>query len=832
MKVSHQDDYDTHAIMGGGQVMEFGVAQTAEFFEVLSSTLYSDKPLAVVREVLCNAWDAHIVAGITDKPVEVTLTDQNLIIRDFGHGIAPSKMHPIYCIYGASTKANDGKQTGGFGLGSKAPFAYTTHFTVTTHHMGQKTVYAISRGSAKTQGKPDMRQMVQVPTTECGLEVSIPLKNYSDIEIFRPIIEKIARQGDMTVNYNGKLITNLLAIHKGKEGYIFTEKDIHKESNHKIFIRYGNVLYPVPEDEGYAAEYKAVKALLDRLVHHNSSYYRDNHNWKIIFQAEANTIAVTPSRESLSLVETTIQTLKGLLGKVDPLGSKRFMDLFQNYIKDSINQAVVDNKHYKMLNMEPLVKTVYSAGLKDLYTYEDYVLRCLQYRYPSDNESKKRDITLRLNALIGTKPKNIHVIKEYLKVVSEGNMNEYGSWDSKSWAKFTARNITGPLVVKMMKSELVDIKNLYLIRTDNKSINGKPTFEEIKKVDKLTYMQTLHLLKNFVFVIHNRTKFDEDKLLIDEVATLYGPSTAFLVYIAPRGKGAKDNAVTFFKGIGMGIVDHVAYAEKYEPLIDNKLEKKESVPKIKGIPVLTSLMNGTYFEVRNHMKGEPKRIENPEFVFQPFNLSGSTWAHKFFEFGDTAGTVIIKLYGDKGGICVNSRQIDSYMKKGAKNGYEWLGENILKDIQNSPNILKHISYKLGQWAPRDAISKTIQELYEVSLGSERIKNEFAFPDPLTVKEQQLLQIWNEIKPYGDEYSYRKGNHRAPSSMHVSVNAIEDLFKNVQEDPLVILIRDMVENSKMFAYLDFDEMRKDLINEKIPQKHKEDIENMLLLALQG
>ena len=39
MRVAHRDDHDTHAVIGGNNVQEFEIAQTAEFFTVLSNTL-------------------------------------------------------------------------------------------------------------------------------------------------------------------------------------------------------------------------------------------------------------------------------------------------------------------------------------------------------------------------------------------------------------------------------------------------------------------------------------------------------------------------------------------------------------------------------------------------------------------------------------------------------------------------------------------------------------------------------------------------------------------------------------------------------------------------
>ena len=104
-------------------------------------------------------------------------------------------MRPIYCIYGASTKVASEKETGGFGLGSKAPFAYSDHFSVTSSFEGLRTVYAVSRGGAETDGKPDMRAMVQTPTKATGITVSIPIRSAADRSNFENHIRAVVRQG-------------------------------------------------------------------------------------------------------------------------------------------------------------------------------------------------------------------------------------------------------------------------------------------------------------------------------------------------------------------------------------------------------------------------------------------------------------------------------------------------------------------------------------------------------------------------------------------------------------------------------------------------------------
>lgn len=51
----------------------FMVAMTPKTFEILSSTIYSDKVLAVLRELSTNAYDSHVENGNPDEPFQVQL---------------------------------------------------------------------------------------------------------------------------------------------------------------------------------------------------------------------------------------------------------------------------------------------------------------------------------------------------------------------------------------------------------------------------------------------------------------------------------------------------------------------------------------------------------------------------------------------------------------------------------------------------------------------------------------------------------------------------------------------------------------------------------------
>lgn len=301
MQVSQLVELDTHAVIGGGKARSFGMSDSAEFFTVLSNTLYRDKKLAVVREVICNGWDAHIFNDRTDIPLEIQLSDQELIIRDFGPGIADDRIVPIYCIYGSSTKVRDESQTGGFGLGSKAPFAYTDHFTVTSCHAGRKIVYAISRGGSATEGKPEIRQIVSVPTEESGITVTIPLREAGDRPDFLRLIRQVVMFGGIKAKLNGTDLVTVDYRQARSRGYCAVKNFENRLGESHAYVLYGTVVYPVLTTD------QEITQLVGKIAHLTSDLYR------LVLVAPPNSVGVTPSREALSFSQLTTDTIKRLL---------------------------------------------------------------------------------------------------------------------------------------------------------------------------------------------------------------------------------------------------------------------------------------------------------------------------------------------------------------------------------------------------------------------------------------------------------------------------------------------------------------------------------------
>lgn len=153
---------------------KFQISANGTAFQILSSGLYSNKIQAVLRELSCNAADAHVAAGKASVPIEVllpTLDDPKLTIRDHGPGLSHEQVLSLYTTYFSSNKRDSNAFVGGLGLGSKSPFAYTNAFTVQSIHQGVKRLYSCNIGD---DGGPTVTKLHEEATdAPSGMEVSL-----------------------------------------------------------------------------------------------------------------------------------------------------------------------------------------------------------------------------------------------------------------------------------------------------------------------------------------------------------------------------------------------------------------------------------------------------------------------------------------------------------------------------------------------------------------------------------------------------------------------------------------------------------------------------------
>lgn len=155
----------------------FTIKASAKAFNILSSNLYSDKALAIVRELCCNAYDSHVAAGCADRPIELILPTRlnpQLVIKDFGTGLDHEQMLSIYTKFFESTKTESNDFVGQLGLGSKSPFSMFKSFTVEARKNGVRRTYT---AFLNEEGIPTIAQMGEVAEDcENGVTVSMHVK--------------------------------------------------------------------------------------------------------------------------------------------------------------------------------------------------------------------------------------------------------------------------------------------------------------------------------------------------------------------------------------------------------------------------------------------------------------------------------------------------------------------------------------------------------------------------------------------------------------------------------------------------------------------------------
>jgi len=330
MQVSHAVESDAFALVGGGEAQKFQINASGYAFKLMSDTLYRDKIRAVARETLCNAIDAHIAAGKPDLPVEVTLTDTELRIEDFGPGIPHEKIVPVYCTLFGSTKTQDKRQTGGFGLGAKAPFSITDHFTVINAHDGFKVVYAMTIGEGS--GEPEVREMARVPHDKTGLAVSIPLESGAMRNAMDQALRAVVLEGGMKVRLNGKRLPTRDYVELKEHGFGLVRQRHGDYGATTIKVLYANVLYPLDHHNDLGKAIGKVIAFMPG-------------DYDLVLYAKPDTIGITPSRESLSYDPITLKVLSKMLRRVTHEVGRRYPRFIREEMTEHAKKLGRDGLH-------------------------------------------------------------------------------------------------------------------------------------------------------------------------------------------------------------------------------------------------------------------------------------------------------------------------------------------------------------------------------------------------------------------------------------------------------------------------------------------------------
>ena len=292
---------------------QFRMKTSRKAFQILSD-LYSDKPLAIVRELGCNAADSMIAAGKGDKPFHIHIPNTLepwLIIQDFGTGIQHEDIYNIYSVYFESTKTNTNTQVGCLGLGSKSPFCYADNFVITSIYDGVKRIYNAYFNESNTPAIALMS--MENSTDETGVAIQIPVKRENFNE-FVDAIKRAFRFFDVKPTITGGTIDwkNETPIFEG-DGWSSYASFGYNEA----FAIMGGVTYPI---DAY---------LMTSHTKHSDFLRRGG----LVLKFEIGELDFVPSREALSYCPQTIEAIKNKLEFV----VKDFESKLEKTIEDKPN---------------------------------------------------------------------------------------------------------------------------------------------------------------------------------------------------------------------------------------------------------------------------------------------------------------------------------------------------------------------------------------------------------------------------------------------------------------------------------------------------------------
>lgn len=248
--------------------------------------LYSDPEMAVIREISCNAYDAHVAAGNSD-PINVTLPtsiNPTFIVQDWGIGLDADDFRNIYSKYGTSTKRETNDQIGSLGLGCKSPLTYTNQFTVTGVKDGVRTSALITRDE---NNMPVLTIVDQQPSDlRNGVTVSVVVStNFYNFEEKARKFFSFWKPG--TILLNGE------EPQKHKVQMSWDNVDVYqvvdRYTSPVSYVVMGNVPYPIDESK------------------FNFRNLLDNHGF--IVNLPMGAVHFTPSREELHYTKRTKEAI-------------------------------------------------------------------------------------------------------------------------------------------------------------------------------------------------------------------------------------------------------------------------------------------------------------------------------------------------------------------------------------------------------------------------------------------------------------------------------------------------------------------------------------------
>jgi len=322
------------------------------FMDILRNKLYSNPLQAMCREILSNARDSHVEAGIPDKPIYVQLPNDIrniLVIEDFGVGMSPEQIKSVYAKILNSTKRDSNNQIKRFGIGSKTPLVYTDSFNVISVYNGIKNSYVVYIDESKVGA---ISLLNTEPTDQHnGVRIEVVI-NRGDLKSTKHYIEHIVQYWKVKptgLNLDSVKDRDSVSIYENDNVSVYSTGDY-----------YGENLAVIDE-----IPFKIETNKMDTPI--NTSYL-----FYFIIYFKANELSVTTNKESLKYNLSTQKELhKRISLHQQELAIHLYNQIFNNEENDIIKAYSLWRKYAKYLrDYAPLYKNNYSS---EVYKYKDFI---------------------------------------------------------------------------------------------------------------------------------------------------------------------------------------------------------------------------------------------------------------------------------------------------------------------------------------------------------------------------------------------------------------------------------------------------------------------------
>lgn len=786
MQVNHVEDHATHAVITSHVAREVTMSTDAALMHMLSSLIYKNPRLAMVREVMCNAWDAHIDANVKDVPILVTLAEGKLTIRDYGKGIHDDKIASIYGVYGKSTKRNDSSSTGGFGIGSKSPWSYVDHFQVASYHQGKKTFYTMSKASPETDGKPNITPIVTVPTTETGLEVSIDIKP-TDIELIKGYVESVSKNSGHPTLFkyatHQVILLNTYPYDKAKDPFLIV-MDENPFSSQKIMVKYGAVLYPVTHDHEYYKEFHDANELINtiRSSHRATSYLMpvSQKEPRLILLAPPDSLSLTPSREELSMQGKTVPTIKklleGFVAKYKKINFVQRRDEVINRIHESLPyEGFLFKKH---VEVETNTKN-WPVFEDDILSRKDYIERMVYLKSRLDGDERYKVL---FDYIKKHKGRN-DLANSYVKAVSRKTKLD----------KWYYKEVYYP-VKKAFEKEGMGTDSLYLCMSDH-HLRGRTTTNSyglvsIKKGVPIDWEQAAILTKNVVIITHRQKGLDMDTIL--EMHDNKGA----IVCVVPRQPDVIQKVIEIFQKLNKHIIDVTPEQGIAPRKPRKKAENSEAFPE--GVKVVKAPKPSGYasiLEIYKDWENSPNRLDKPKCIMVvPKRKEVNETLRNNFQLGGALMPSLLSFIGGKVGLVPTDHQYKRAEKALGTliNPRRFLLEEVINRYPGKKRM-EEIEFYM------DDIHR-----YRMLAFSKGIRQDMDLPKPPTKEEKAYYEILHGvINSFYPVDHVEKTLHSYIHKLVVKSIDAENLDEEFEKCPLIPLVLDSVmsTHSKLTASQD-------------------------------